>query len=50
MQTGEKTDLNEWHDAEAKAETKDSTKRGEKLDRSHPNAPLQLWRGVVFNI
>ena len=40
-----KSDLNKWDDAEAKAETKESAKRGEKLNRSHPYAPLKLWRG-----
>ena len=42
--------LNEWDDAESKAETKESAKRGEKLNRSHSNASLKLWTGSIFNI
>ena len=45
-----KSDLNEWDDAEAEAEAKDSAKRGEKLNRPHSNASLQLWTGSILNM
>ena len=44
-----KSDLNEWNDAETKAEAENPPKRGEKLHRSHPDASLQLCREFVFN-
>ena len=45
-----KSDLNEWDDAESKAEAKESSERGEKLNRSHSYASLKLWTGSIFNI
>ena len=36
-------DLKEWDDAEAKAEAKKASKRGDKVHGAHSDASLKLW-------
>ena len=40
--------LDEGDDAEAKAEPKEASKRGDKVHGAHPDAPLQLYKGGIF--
>ena len=39
-----KSDLDEGDDAEAKAEAKEATKRGNEVHWTHSDAPLQLLK------
>ena len=37
-------DLNEWDDAETKTKAKEPSKGGNKVNQTHSDASLKLWR------